>query len=78
MGALLFVLSLLGCVLFAYGWGVATGYAVGRGRRWLDEREEQVAWWQEPCRYCGGMVGNHTSRRIIECERDRQVRDADA
>lgn len=42
MGTAIFVLTMLGCVTFAYAWGISVGYAMGRGRRYLDRRLEEL------------------------------------
>lgn len=37
MSTTLLIMSLIGCVAFAYGWGVASGFAVAKGEsRWND------------------------------------------
>jgi len=53
----------------------------GRARAWLyrivGRHEETIPWWQKPCDYCGGMVGNHTQAQLLDCRRDLRAR-ADA
>lgn len=38
MSGLVLALTVIGCVLFAYGWGWVTGFACGRGGRALESR----------------------------------------
>lgn len=40
---MIFVLSMVGCVVFAYVFGVGTGYALATGERWAWNRAERWA-----------------------------------